>query len=123
MPDRLFGHGFDDVVVRSDLLLYVIFGSGLANSFIRGDCNADGVLDVTDPIANLGFQFLGNFEPSCVDACDFDDSGELDVTDPIANLTHQFVGGPPPAAPGKDACGVDPTDDELSCESFAACEA
>ncbi len=39
------------------------------------------------------------------------------------HVTHQFVGGPPPAPPGKDACGVDPAEDELSCESFAACPA
>ncbi len=113
--------GFDDVVLRSDTLVYVIFGSGLEKSFLRGDCNADGVLDVTDPIANLSFQFIGTFDPPCRDALDFDDSGELDVTDPIANLTHQFVGGPPPAPPGKDTCGVDPTEDKLGCESFAAC--
>ena len=89
--------------------------------FLRGDCNADGVLDVTDPIANLSFQFVGTFVPPCLDALDFDDSGGLDVTDPILSLTHQFLGGPAPAPPGKDGCGVDPTDDELSCASFAAC--
>ena len=89
--------------------------------FLRGDGNGDGKLDVADPIANLTFQFVGTFDPPCLDALDFDDSGELDVTDPIANLTHQFLGGPAPAPPGKDACGVDPIDDELSCDSFAAC--
>ncbi len=47
-------------------------------------------------------------------------TGEM-VTDPIASLTYQFVGGPPPALPGKD-CGGDPTEDELGCESFAACD-
>ena len=47
----------------------------------------------------------------------------LDITDPIANLTHQFVGGPSPAVPGKDTCGADPTEDDLTCDSFAACEA
>ena len=39
----------------------------------------------------------------------------------IAGFTHQFVGGPPPAPPGKDVCGVDPTEDELGCESFEVC--
>ena len=89
--------------------------------FLRGDCNADGKLDVADPIANLTFQFVGTFDPPCHDALDFDDSGELDVTDPILSLTHQFLGGLPPAPPGKEVCGVDPTNDELGCESFAAC--
>ncbi len=89
--------------------------------FRRGDGNDDGAVDVSDAIANLTFQFLGTFQPPCLDALDFDDSGMIDVSDPIANLTHQFVGGPPPAAPGKETCGVDPGEDELSCESFATC--
>ncbi len=89
--------------------------------FRRGDCNADGTVDVTDPVANLGFQFLGSFDPPCLDALDFNDSGIIDVTDPIASLTHQFIGGPPPAAPGKANCGVDPTDDEIGCDTFAQC--
>ena len=88
---------------------------------IRGDCNADGILDISDPVANLGFQFIGTFDPPCRDACDFNDDGIIDITDPIANLTHQFVGGPPPARPGKEVCGVDPTEDELGCESFERC--
>ncbi len=92
-------------------------------SFRRGDCNADGMVDVTDPITNLAYQFLGTFNPSCLDACDFDDSGLIDVTDAIGNLTHLFLGGFPPAFPGKDTCGLDPFDDEVSCESFAPCEA
>ncbi len=91
--------------------------------FRRGDCNTDGGLDLTDPVANLTYQFLGEFAPPCLDACDFDDNGEIEITDPIGNLMHQFVGGPPPAPPGRDACGVDPTDDdELGCESFPPCE-
>ena len=92
-------------------------------TFLRGDVTGDGVVDVTDPISNLGFQFLGSFEPPCFDACDFDDNGFLEIADPIGNLTHQFLGGPPPAAPGKNACGVDPTKDWLSCESVGACAA
>ena len=78
------------------------------------------MVNLADPIANLAYQFLGEARP-CLDACDFDNSDEIDVTDPIANLTHQFLGGPAPDPPGKESCGVDPTDDELSCESFATC--
>ena len=42
--------------------------------------------------------------------------------DPIYNLPLQFGGGiDPPPAPGKDACGLDPTDAELGCETFERC--
>ena len=93
------------------------------SSFVRGDSNNDGSIDITDPVSNLQFQFLGTFKPTCVDSCDFDDNGEVEISDPIANLTHQFLGGPPAAPPGPHACDVDPTVDELGCESFAPCEA
>lgn len=91
--------------------------------FLRGDSNADGIIDVTDPVSNLAFQFLGSFRPPCLDACDYDDSGFLDLTDPVANFLNQFLGGVPPALPGKEICGPDPTPDELRCEGFLGCEA
>ncbi len=90
--------------------------------FLRGDVNGDGVVDITDPVSSLGFQFLRTFEPPCLDACDFDDSGVIDITDAVSSLVHQFREGPPPAAPGKETCGKDTTtDDELGCVSFAPC--
>ncbi len=90
--------------------------------FRRSDCNNDGLLDLSDPVSNLNYQFLGVFVPPCLDACDFDDSGEIDVTDPIASLAHQFLGGPAAPAPGIANCGTDPTGDGLDCSSFAPCD-
>ena len=77
--------------------------------FRRGDVDGNGALEVTDPINNLAFQFLGDYVPICRDALDFDDNGAIEVTDPIANLARQFLGGDPPAPPGADTCGADPT--------------
>ncbi len=92
-------------------------------TFLRGDVDANGLLEITDPINNLSFQFLGNFSPPCLDAADFDDNGKVEITDPIANLSHQFIGTVPPAAPGAENCGLDATGDELTCESFDVCKA
>ncbi|MEM7262489.1 MAG: hypothetical protein AAF488_10905, partial [Planctomycetota bacterium] len=39
----------------------------------RADCNADGSFDISDPVAVLGYLFLGVARPDCLDACDFDD--------------------------------------------------
>ena len=75
---------------------------------------------MTDAVASLSFQFLGDFSPPCLDAVDTDDSGKIDVSDPILSLTHQFLGGPPPAPPFAE-CGGDPTDDTLTCSHFDAC--
>ncbi len=90
--------------------------------FRRGDTDGNGALEITDPINNLSFQFLGTFTPPCLDAADYDDNGKVEITDPIANLSHQFLGTAPPAPPGKDTCGIDTTPDaveneELGCET------
>jgi hypothetical protein len=94
-------------------------------TFRRGDNDGNGVVDITDPISSLGYQFLGTFDPPCLDALDWDDNGSVEITDPIGNLTRQFLGGPPAAAPGSEICGVDPTTDagggDLGCESYPPC--
>lgn len=89
--------------------------------FRRGDPNADGKTDISDPISILGFLFLG--EParlSCRKSADADDSGILDISDGVSLLNHLFLGAPPPREP-LEACGFDPTEDDLPCESFPPC--
>ena len=85
--------------------------------------HGSGVVDISDPIFNLTFQFVGGIDDlPCEDAADVDDSGIVDISDPIFNLTFQFVGGvAPPPVPGPRECGPDPTADdplegELGCE-------
>ncbi len=85
-------------------------------AFRRGETNDDGRIDVSDAVGILGFLFLGNPEPPCLDAADVDDDGVILLTDAIGLLTHLFLGGPPPAAPGPLRCGADPAIDALSCE-------
>src|SRR5262245_45447720 len=91
-------------------------------SFIRGDADASGAVDLTDAFRVLGYLFLGDppaFE--CFDAADADESGAVDISDGIAILTSLFVSGAPLPAP-YPLCGYDPTDpDGLDCGSFAAC--
>jgi PKD repeat protein len=110
---------FDTVVVTAVSLP--------APRFLRGDVDGSGDLTITDPAANLTYQFLGTYLPTCIDTADYDDSGSIDISDPIGNLTYQFLGGPPPAAPGSKTCGIDTTSDQglggdLGCESFEYCE-
>lgn len=77
--------------------------------FVRGDCNADGDLNITDGIAALGFLFLGGAEPPCLEACNPDDSADLNISDAIAILNFLFLGGQGPAPPYPD-CGTDETE-------------
>jgi 7,8-dihydropterin-6-yl-methyl-4-(beta-D-ribofuranosyl)aminobenzene 5'-phosphate synthase len=87
--------------------------------FVRGDTNADGTVDLSDAITVLLGLFAGR-PSSCLDAADANDSGAIDIADPICILGYLFAGGgalPPPSV----ACGVDPTIDELGCESSSPC--
>ena len=48
-----------------------LHGQGL---FIRGDCDQDSKVNITDTLYALNFLFSGQREPLCLDACDADDS-------------------------------------------------
>jgi L-ascorbate metabolism protein UlaG (beta-lactamase superfamily) len=89
-------------------------------SFLRGDANADGTSDLSDAISMLFCNFLGTSCTDCPDAADANDDGKRDVSDPIYLLNYLFLGDAAPPAPGQ-ACGEDPTADELPCAAFAPC--
>jgi len=90
--------------------------------FRRADPNADGVVDMADGINLLGFLFLGNEAPSCMDAADTDGNGELDMSDAVAIFSYLFVGGKPPAAPGPMQCGPNAGQSKLGCKEYSLCE-
>ncbi len=78
-------------------------------------------VNVTDAVTLLSFIFRDGNVPDCRKAADADDNGSVSVTDAIRILLHLFGGGGPLPAPFS-SCGVDPSPDELPCESFRACE-
>lgn len=82
--------------------------------FRRGDTNGDGARDVTDGVVTLGFLFLGQEEPPCMDAADANDTGKVDIGDAIFTFGYLFLGGDP-IPPPLESCGEDPTDDPLDC--------
>jgi hypothetical protein len=89
--------------------------------FRRGDSNADGVIDISDAIAILGYLFLGQPRRlSCLQSADTQDSGDVDVSDGIYLLSFLFTGGPRLDEPFRE-CGFDTTRDELTCEEFEPC--
>jgi hypothetical protein len=92
-----------------------------ARPFRRGDADGDGGTDITDAVVILLGLFAGRPPPPCEEAADADDSGLVDLTDAAHLLTYLFRGGAPPPPPFPD-CGVDPTRDDLSCESYELCE-
>ena len=89
--------------------------------FIRGDGNADGLVDLSDAVYILSYLFLGNDEPTCPASADANASDALDVSDATFILNFRFVDGTAPAPPFP-GCGTNLEHlGELECESFAPC--
>ncbi|MBN1421175.1 MAG: hypothetical protein JXP34_20550 [Planctomycetes bacterium] len=95
-------------------------GGAIETPFTRSDPNADGRMDLGDPVFVLNYLFASGAAPTCLRAADCNDDGAIDLGDPIALLGTIFAGGPPPPPPYLE-CGPDPTPDDLSCESFGQC--
>lgn len=85
-----------------------------APTFVRGDCNDDTTVDISDPIMLLEYLFLRSSEPVCLKAADVTDDGGLDIADPVFLLFALFGDGYSVSEPYPEA-GVDPTGDALSC--------
>ena len=91
-----------------------------AGSFLRGDGNDDGTIDLTDAITILNYLFLGGEAPGCLDAADSDDDEEIQLTDGIYTLSFLFSGGVPPPAPWP-GCGEDLAGEGLDCTAQQSC--
>lgn len=116
-PVITVGSGFSEV----PFLVSGTFTVGaVAGQFIRGDSNADGGFDIADPVNTLAFLFSGGAPLTCMDAGDANDDGGIDISDAVFSLSALFSGGASPSAP-HPSCGIDPTADTLTCDSFAAC--
>ena len=123
-PEALAANGLraDDTAVASDHLPRVadLAPAQSRTPFLRGDANSDGSIDISDGISILGYLFLGESQPGCLDSSDSDDSGQVDLSDGILIFNFLFLGGD---APGRvRACRTDTTEDDLDCTAHAPCE-
>ena len=87
-------------------------------SFVRGDANDDGLVNLSDPIRILSMLFQGGGNLYCEDSADANDDGEINLTDPILILQTLFdgnVGGISAPYPYR---GFDPTSDDMHCKDF-----
>ena len=101
----------DHLVVRS-----------LTPRMVRGDANADGVLDLTDAVAIALYLFGGRPNlVECQAAADADSSGGLDIADALFILRYIFQLGAEPGSPFPE-CGADPLEVAASCGAYPPCE-
>ena len=84
------------------------------DTFLRGDANNDGVVDIADPNFLSSYLFQGGPPPAGLDSADVNDDGLVDTSDPTYLFDFLLTGGPAPQSPYPDP-GPDPTSDGLSC--------
>jgi hypothetical protein len=84
--------------------------------FIRGDCNLDRRVDISDAVCSLDWLFQGGAAPGCVAATDVNSDGSADIADALFLLGYLFLSGRAPDAPFPD-CGpaLWAADQQLGC--------
>ncbi|MEM7231254.1 MAG: M43 family zinc metalloprotease [Planctomycetota bacterium] len=102
--------GYDDAREGSTEIELTV-GTGF---FLRGDCNTDGQVDLSDAIAVLLDLFAGGPPNPCPDACDANDDEVRDLSDAVRILDFLFRDGPSFPAPFPRV-GIDLEGDELGC--------
>lgn len=90
-------------------------------TYIRGDCNADGIVNIADGIWILNQLFFSGPSTDCNDACDANSDGMVDSSDATYIFNYRFLGGSPPAAPFPNCGdgGVDPMDQDCNTATCA----
>jgi hypothetical protein len=97
-------------------------GRLMSGTFLPGDVNSSGSVNVTDAIGIFRHLFLGDSAlVSCLAAADVDGNARIDLSDGIGLLSYLFLGGEPPVSPLLPGCSVEPRDNPLSCEFSLPC--
>ena len=90
-------------------------------TFVRGDANADGQLNISDPVRVLEGLFVGGADRlTCESSADVDGNTEVELTDAVRLLQFLFLSGAAPSSPFP-RCGWETADSPLGCGAFAAC--
>jgi hypothetical protein len=114
-------YGGPDFSVDFAVVKYLQPPAGKA-SFLRGDGDSNGVLDIEDSRLCLAYLFNDAKEPICLDALDVNDDGAVNIADPIYSLNFLSFGAPEIPSPGLQGCEPDPTEDNLTCDFYSACK-
>jgi hypothetical protein len=100
----------DNVLVRSPDVM--------VRSFVLGDANVDGILDVVDPLAMLFHLFAGRDLP-CLAAADFAVDSQLDIQDPVSLLRALFLLVGPTESLNCER--RQPVESSLCCDHYRPC--
>lgn len=90
-------------------------------TFVRGDANHDGQVDISDAVFCLGLVFGQFDEPSCVEAADANADDQIDISDGVLLLEWILIPGRPPLPAPFPECGEGTTGSALPCGVFPPC--
>ncbi len=91
--------------------------------FLRGDCNDDGAVDISDAVCILNWLFVGDAAPGCIAATNTNGDDAANISDATYLLDHLFLGKAAPVAPFPDCGpGMVPADTTLGCANPPNCQ-
>ena len=91
--------------------------------FLRGDCNDDGDVNVSDAVCNLNWLFGGPAPVGCAAALNTNGDAGVNITDAVSLLNFLFSDGSAPAAPYPDCGpGMLPADMAFGCANPPNCQ-
>lgn len=114
--------GADSILVAGTLAFLLLSGTAPLcgmSTFVRGDADGNGSVNLSDAVEILKGLFVASSFTECPDAADTDDDGAFNLSDAVFLLNHLFAGGPAPPAPFPES-GVDLSPDTLDLPE-AAC--
>ena len=99
-------HSTGDRVSEFDTSYYVDFTKAavasisiLADPFILGDVNEDGIIDIGDVVFLITYLYKGGPAPDPVRAGDVNCDDIVDIGDVVYLVSYLYKGGPPPGCP------------------------
>lgn len=69
----------------------------VVQSFIRGDVNADGIINSSDVVYLINYLFIGGPEPIPFESGDANSDGIINSADVVYLINYLFENGPPPS--------------------------
>ena len=115
-PRFLIDGRWEEVPVTNGLVTFLE-----TYTFLRGDVNLDGKVDLSDPIRMILVLFAGH-RIRCLNPADSNDDGRVDLSDVIHLLDYLYLEGPLPPPPSPNRwCWVDPTEnvEDLDCLDYS----
>ncbi len=80
-----------------------VYTSESEPSFICGDCNGDGVIDIGDVMYLINYLFIDGSAPDPLWVGDVNCDEVVDIGDVMYLINYLFIEGPPPSCSGKGA--------------------